>query len=235
MTGHREVLLTGGTQRGGGTPWPPSAPQVLTTSCYLVISEEGAAGLLCVHLLPWGRLWVERRESSPLVQLAASEHGHFAEICQTEKEGRKSWFVYKGFPLTKFCSWLYNLEGWEKEDDLIFNKPQTGPLLMCYVSMSMSDEQVMRTHRGDGFWEIGFKLTVEEMENTRRRDMNLLPHTSCLFPQCLSISSLLPSQVQLWEGDQAESYHRPRVESGGERPALPRCPLWSMCSLNTTI
>lgn len=227
------MRLTGGTQRAGGTPWPPSAPQVLTTSCY----QWGESSRTPVRAsYPLGKTaWVDRRESSPLVQLAASEHGHFAEICRTEMERRKSWFVYKGFSPTKFCLWLYNLEGWEKEDDLIFNKPQIGPLLMCYVSMPMSDEQVMRTHGGDGFWEIGFKLTVEEMENTRRRDMNLLPHTSCLFPQCLSISSLLPSQVQLWEGDQAESYHRPRVESGGERTALPRCPLWSMCSLNMTI
>lgn len=227
------MLLTGGIQRAGGTPWPPSAPQVLTTSCYQWRESSRTPARASY---PLGKTaWVERRESSSLVQLAASEHGHFVEICRTEMERRKRWFVYKGFSPTKFCSWLYNLEGWEKEDDLIFNKPQIGPLLMCYVSMSMSDERVMRTHRGDGFWEIGFKLTVEEMENTRRRDMNLLPHTSCLFPQCLSISSLLPSQMQLWEGDQAESYHRPRVENGGERPALPRCPLWSMCSLNMTI
>lgn len=105
----------GGTKRGGGTPWPPSAPQVLITSFCQPRESSGTSALASS---PLGKTaWVKRRESSPLVQLAASEHGHFAEICQTERERRKSWFVYKGFPPTKFCSWLYNLGGWKKGDD----------------------------------------------------------------------------------------------------------------------
>jgi hypothetical protein len=76
-------------------------------------------------------------------------------FAQQKGRKRRSRFVCERFVSPKFCSWLYNLGEWEKEDDSIFHKPHN---LLCYVSKSMRNELVMRSYRGDEFWEIGFKL-----------------------------------------------------------------------------